>query len=191
MSGAEIVAVSMEHLIPAGALGPKAFTLDVRAYLVPHLTGMVLIDTGMEPTGEALTAALSTAGAEWSDVSDVMITHAHPDHIGALDAVRASAPQARVHAHPSEAIPGAHGLGEGDCIGSLRVIATPGHTPGHISLIDEREGVLLVGDCLGVVEGALVRAPDMFTANARTAEQSLHRLRDVRATRMLFAHGPN
>ena len=38
----------MEHVIPAGRLGPEPVKLDVRAYLVPHESGLVLVDTGMD-----------------------------------------------------------------------------------------------------------------------------------------------
>jgi glyoxylase-like metal-dependent hydrolase (beta-lactamase superfamily II) len=59
-----------------------------------------------------------------------------------------------------------------------------------VSLFEESLGVLLVGDCLGVVGGELVRAPAPFTWDAARAEQSLHRLREFRGARVLFAHGP-
>jgi hypothetical protein len=44
---AQIRTVAMEHEMPAGALGPEPVALDVRAYLVPHADGFVLVDTGM------------------------------------------------------------------------------------------------------------------------------------------------
>ena len=180
----------MEHVIPAGRLGPEPVKLDVRAYLVPHESGLVLVDTGMDPTGSALDLALAQSGASWSDVSHVVITHGHPDHTGAVDHVRQMAPGATVLAGPLEAIPDAEPLADGAVVGPLRTFATPGHTPGHLSLIDESRGVLLVGDCLGAVDGELVRAPEQFTADPVQAEQSLHRLRALRGARMLFAHGP-
>jgi glyoxylase-like metal-dependent hydrolase (beta-lactamase superfamily II) len=189
----QIICIPMEHEIPAGAMGPAPMRLDVRAYLVPHATGLVLVDTGMDPAGDAIQTALAGAGASWSDVSDVVLTHAHPDHVGALDQVKASAPNVTVHAHPSERLPGASAVDDGSRVGTLRVFATPGHTAGHISLIDNDRGALLIGDCLGVVDGQLVRAPDPFTADRETAERSLERLRDLRDLRdgrMLFAHGP-
>ena len=39
-------------------------------------------------------------------------------------------------------------LGEGDEIGGLKVIETPGHTPGHLSFWGEIERVLILGDLL-------------------------------------------
>lgn len=59
MSPIEIVTVPMEHVDTDGALRPEPATLDVRASLIPHATGMV-IDTGMDPAGVALAACLRT-----------------------------------------------------------------------------------------------------------------------------------
>lgn len=179
----------MEHLIPAGILGPDPVAVNVQAFFVPHETGLTLVDTGLDPGGEALDLALADAGALWTDVSDVVITHAHPDHVGALDHVRVAAPQARIHSNPAEGMAGTLPLWDGDTVNSLRAIATPGHTAGHLSLIDESQATLLVGDCLGVVDGQLVRAPAQFTADGEQAEASLHRLLSMRGSRMLFAHG--
>lgn len=187
---AVIVDIPMDHVVPAGILGPEPVPMSVRAYLVAHACGLTLVDTGLDPTGEALDTALASADADWSDVSDVVITHAHPDHVGALGHVRAMASGARIHAHPAEGLAGTHSLADGDAVHGLRAIATPGHTAGHLSLVDEDQGALLVGDCLGVMEGHLVRAPAVFTADAQQAEESLRRLASLRGARMLFAHGP-
>jgi glyoxylase-like metal-dependent hydrolase (beta-lactamase superfamily II) len=185
-----IRAIVMGHRIPAGALGPEPVQLDVRAYLVAHASGVILVDTGMDAGGLALDAALGEAGAAWPDVSHVLITHAHRDHVGALDHVRQAAPAAAVMASAVEGLPGLSPLADRDVIGPLRVFASPGHTPGHLSFADEERGVLLVGDCVGVVGGRLVRAPERFTADPEVAEQTLRSLLVWRGARMLFAHGP-
>jgi len=187
---ADIIAIPMELLIPAGAMGPDAVELDVRAYLVPHESGLVLVDTGMDSTGADLDVALAEAGASWSDVSHVVITHGHADHVGALSHVREAAPGARLFANPAENVAAAAPLLEGALIGTLRALATPGHTEGHMSLIDEDRGVLLVGDLLGTVGGQLARGPERFTADPERAERSLHRFDALRGMRMVFGHGP-
>ena len=79
-------------------------------------------------------------------------------------------------ASPVEGLAGLLPLADRDVIGPLRVVASPGHTPGHLSLVDEEQGVLLVGDCVGVVAGRLVRAPERFTADPGVAEQTLRSL---------------
>ncbi len=180
----------MVHVVPAGTLGPEPVTIDVRAYLVPHDTGLILVDTGMDAAGRALEEALARAGAWWDDVTEVVITHGHPDHTGGLGRVREMAPSAALLANPLDGVDGARPLQDGATAGTLRAFATPGHTAGHTSLVDESRGVLLVGDSLGVVDGALVRGPARFTADAAQAERSLERLRSLRGARMLFGHGP-
>lgn len=183
-------AIVMEHLIPAGVFGPNETTLDIRAYLVPHATGLTLVDTGMSPSGAALDQALAQAGAAWTDVSEVVITHAHPDHTGALGKVRTSAPHVRVFAHPAENLTDTQPLSDGGTVGRLKAFETPGHTPGHLCLLDEDSGAVMVGDCLMVQDGRLVRAFAQFTVDAEQAERSLHHLRRLRPSQMLFSHGP-
>ncbi|OMH24816.1 hypothetical protein BKD30_07345 [Tersicoccus phoenicis] len=185
-----IHAVVMEIAIPAGALGPDPVTVDVRAHLVPHATGLLLVDTGMDADGAALDATLDEISATWSDVSHVVITHGHPDHVGGLDHVRAVAPHARVLAHPEERVPDAEPLADQQVVGPLRAIATPGHTAEHLSFLHEDANTLFVGDCLGTVGGRVNRAPRPFTADVDQAERTLHDLLRFRDARMIFAHGP-
>jgi glyoxylase-like metal-dependent hydrolase (beta-lactamase superfamily II) len=121
--------------------------LSVDALLVHDGARLVLIDTGI---GGALQASLAKAGVSADAVTDVLITHAHPDHIGGLVTrdgksafpnakVRMSeAEWASVKAQPSLAqfvrvigpqvepfTPG------GEVAPGIRTIALPGHTPGH------------------------------------------------------------
>jgi glyoxylase-like metal-dependent hydrolase (beta-lactamase superfamily II) len=186
----DIHAVPTDIHLPAGMAGPEPMDFDVRCYVLPHSTGLVLIDTGMPETPERVGAALADLGAAWTDVTDVVLTHAHPDHTGGLDAVRRLAPGATVWGHPDDGYGGAvHPVVEGDAIRGLRIVHTPGHTPGHICLLEEGSGVLFVGDAFGNVDGHLERAPARFTADAEEAERSLRRIANLTATRMLLAHG--
>jgi glyoxylase-like metal-dependent hydrolase (beta-lactamase superfamily II) len=157
---------------------------------VSHGAGLVLLDTGMPQTPERIGEALAGAGASWSDVTDVVLTHAHPDHTGGLDAVGRLAPGAAVWGNPDDGYGGpVRPAVEGDTVRGLRVVHTPGHTPGHICLLAEDSGVLFVGDAFGSQDGHLVRAPARFTADAAEAERSLRRIAQLTASRMLLAHG--
>ena len=64
---------------------------------------------------------------------------------------------------------------EGETIRGLRVIATPGHTAGHLSLLATQDDVLLIGDLAGSQNGRLIRAPAPFTSDSAQAEHSLHK----------------
>src|SRR5262245_41999603 len=65
---------------------------------------------------------------------------------------------------------------DGATIRGLRVIATPGHTAGHLSLLATHDHVLLIGDLVGNQNGQLTRPPKPFTADPAEAERSLHKV---------------
>ena len=173
--------------LPPGTAGPGPVDADVRAFVVKDGSRVILVDTGMQADGAALDAGLASAGVSWMDVSDVALTHHHPDHIGALDHVMSSAPKASIWS--GDVVPHTTQLSDGDRVGSLRVLATPGHTPGHICLVDDNTGDVLVGDCVGTFGSDLARPPAMFTADAAGLDRSLHRLAELGGRRMYFSHG--
>jgi glyoxylase-like metal-dependent hydrolase (beta-lactamase superfamily II) len=185
--------VVQELPLPAGIVGPVEVTMDVRCFIVSHPDGLLLIDTG-PGSADPIGAALHRAGAGWDDVTDVILTHAHPDHFGGLAEVVARSPQAVVWAGardcpdiPSPEPP--RPLAEGDRVRSLQVVEAPGHTAGHICLSLE-DRILFVGDAVFSDAGALRRAPEAFTADPVQAEESLRKLARLEPERMLFAHGP-
>ena len=59
-------------------------TFDVRCYLLPHATGVLLIDTGLPGTVESIGEGLERLGANWGDVTDIVLTHKHFDHVAGL-----------------------------------------------------------------------------------------------------------
>jgi glyoxylase-like metal-dependent hydrolase (beta-lactamase superfamily II) len=78
------------------------------------------------------------------------------------------------------------------------VIATPGHTPGHISLIDVRDGTLIAGDAVSTISRTAVSGdlvwrwpfPAMSTWSKELAIDSARRLLDERPARIASGHGP-
>lgn len=88
-------------------------------------------------------------------------------------------------------------LSEGDLYGSLRVIETPGHIPGHVSFLDERDGTLYAGDAL-VSAGQLTVSgfapwyfplPNFVTWNKSVALMSARKLLDYPIQRFATGHG--
>jgi glyoxylase-like metal-dependent hydrolase (beta-lactamase superfamily II) len=183
----DVTPIVMPLQLPPGTAGPEPVDVDVRAFLIRDGGRAILVDTGMQADGADLDTALTAADVGWADVSDIVLTHHHPDHIGALAHVVSRAPDAAVWS--GDLLPQTTQVGDGDRIGPLRVLGTPGHTPGHICLVHDDTGDVFVGDCVGMFGGGLQHAPAAFTADVAEAQHSLHRLADVRGRRMYFAHG--
>jgi glyoxylase-like metal-dependent hydrolase (beta-lactamase superfamily II) len=183
----DVTAIVMPLQLPPGITDVGPGEPDVRAFLLRGTDRVILIDTGMQADGADLDTALTAAEVSWPDVTDIVLTHHHPDHVGALAHVVTRAPDAAVWS--GDVLPQTTQVGDGHRIGPLRVLATPGHTPGHICLVDEDTGDVFAGDCVGTFGGDLQQAPAAFTADPVEAKRSLHRLAGVGGRRMYFAHG--
>lgn len=196
MSVTHVEPVVTQLQVPPGMLGPDPVTIEVRCFVVVGTGGVVLVDTGPPGTGEAIGSAIARVGATWSDVTDVVLTHRHFDHVGGLAesaelasgaAVWAGADDAREI--PFEGRRTVRPLEDGDVVGDLRVLHTPGHTPGHLSLLLETASLLVIGDLVGSTDGALDFGPSAFTADSALSRQSLRRMVDLQTDRILFSHG--
>jgi glyoxylase-like metal-dependent hydrolase (beta-lactamase superfamily II) len=193
----------------------------VNEYLVAEDDGLTLIDTGLAGTHRLILARAAVLGMP---IVRIALTHAHRDHCGSLDALAAALPGVQVIASEREAplLAGNTGLregepagplrggfraaatrparlvGDGDTIGSLRVLATPGHTPGHLAFFDTRDGTLYAGDAFtttrGVATSAVVpwRYPmaGLATWNRGLDLNSARRLRHLHPARLASGHGP-
>ncbi len=194
--------------------------LPINVYLVREDDGFTLVDTGFG-AGRAILAAAQKLGAP---IQRIVLTHAHGDHVGSLDELHKALPNVPVLLSAREArlLAGDHTLDpneapaqlrgsfpaiktratdtlvEGDEVGSLRVISAPGHTPGQIALLDQRDGSLIVGDAFqtraGLAVAGIVRwlfpLPALATWHLPTALASAHRLRALAPTRLAVGHGP-
>jgi len=193
--GGAVQPVITQVEVPAGMLGADPATFEVRCFVVPRPDGVVLVDVGPPTTGKQIEAVLAQLGATWSDVSDIVLTHAHVDHIGGLVEVAKHAPRAVVRAGAGDLSEirldgrAIEPLAEADRVRDLVVLETPGHTPGHLSLLAEANSLVLVGDAVGSVGGALSFGPPAFTADPGQARASLERLARLAVGSFVFSHG--
>lgn len=99
-------------------ISDNLYTLDGmivgRVYVIQDADGLTLIDTGIAPRANHILREIQSAGFQPSDVKRILITHAHPDHVGGLHKVHA-ATGAQVWA----------GQVEADVIESKAPVATP------------------------------------------------------------------
>ena len=166
----------------------------VSAYLLYRGGEAVLVDTGVSDSAGAIEAALSEIGLGWDAVGHVVVTHKHPDHQGSLEAVLAQAPEATWYAGAGDisAIDASTDgvvVGDSESIFDLQVIETPGHTPGHISILDAIGGILVAGDALNGANGGVVGANPDFTEDMQLANASVEKLAEFDYEVILFGHG--
>ncbi len=166
----------------------------VSAYVVVRSGEAALIDTGTSGSASQVEATLGDLGLGWANLSTIVLTHHHGDHIGSLPAIMGAAPDAIAYAG-AEDIPNItsprpiSAVGDGDTVFGLEVIATPGHTPGHISILDPTASALLAGDAL-IGEGGGVAGPSaQFTADMATANESVVKLGGLEYEAIYFGHG--
>jgi len=78
------------------------------------------------------------------------------------------------------------GLGDGEAVGPFRVIATPGHTAGHVSVLWEERGLLFAGDAAANLTGV---GPHPAADDPAQARDSFRRLAERNFESAVFGHG--
>ena len=191
---------------------PLLFPVNV--FLVREDDGLTLIDTAIGGTAPAIISAAQRLGAE---IVRITLTHAHSDHIGSLDALINSLPNAelsmgteteRILSEDRAAKAGksngkgfgpleARLLNPGDRVGSLEVAAAPGHAPDQIAYLDVRDRTLIAGDAFQIRGGIAVSGtvkplfpfPAFSTTDKLLALESARALRALTPSRLAVGHG--
>jgi glyoxylase-like metal-dependent hydrolase (beta-lactamase superfamily II) len=192
------------HWAAADAFDPASRTADgrwwlrFRTFAIRYGHGPVtLVDAGIGPAGAPaeswapvpghLPDELEAAGIAPGDVTAIVLTHLHTDHIGWAMPGTTPFPQARVVVQRADVtafgtlrgndlladrdrldiIDGDTDLGPG-----VRAIATPGHTPGHQSVLVQAgdESILVTGDLL--VHAVQLLHPELDYGHDMDAEQA-------------------
>lgn len=181
----------------------------VHAWVIRHPDGALLVDTGVgldnglidewyKPRSTTLTAALGAIGLVLSDITAVVVSHLHFDHCGQqaslpaptyVQAVEFEAAQAPGYTVPDwAAIPKNRQRlvrGDQEIAEGIRLLATPGHTPGHQSVVIEAgdKRVVIAAQCAYRAEELRSGQPAASNLHDETwmnaARDSLQRLRSL------------
>jgi len=192
----------------------------VNAYLVAEDDGLTLVDTMLPRSEKQILAAAERLGAP---IVRIALTHAHGDHIGSLDALAAALPGAEVlistrdarllakdmsldPGEPQDKLRGDYRgaatrptrtVEPGERIGSLEVVAAPGHTPGQVAFLDTRDRTLYAADAYSTLGGVATTAkanwrfplPALATWHKPTALETAKALRALDPARLAPGHG--
>ena len=191
----------------------------VMAYVVRHGTGTLLFDTGFgfgnpeldayyRPRARRLPDVLAGVGIALGEIDAVVNCHLHVDHAGQ----NALFPGVPIYVQPAEWVvahttdhtilewidfEGAryqHVAGDHEPYPGIKILATPGHTPGHQSLVvDTAGGVSVLAGQAVYTAGEWAGDPDVWEGRSRAPDpaaydRSIERLRALEPTRVFFGH---
>ena len=197
---------------------PLVFPMN--CYLVQEEDGLTLVDSTMSSPADDVAAMVKQLGKQ---LRRVALTHAHGDHVGGVSGMRQRSPGVEVSiaerdapilagdktllaTEPQTAVKGYFVkvdwkpdrlLKPGDRVGSLEVVPSPGHTPGHVAFLDVRDRSLIAGDAFQTRGGIAVSGdlrplfpfPAMATWNKQVALASAVALRELRPSLLAVGHG--
>ena len=158
---------------------------EVNSYVVHAPEGDIVVDAGAEPE--------KILGATRARVAAILVTHGHADHVDALERVRRET-GAPVYMHPADAegkVRDYEPLEDGQALDvaglGIRVLHTPGHSPGSVTFVVGHDQI--VGDL--ILPGSVGRT-DIPGASWEEIEVSIRRVIPLweEETRLFTGHGP-
>jgi glyoxylase-like metal-dependent hydrolase (beta-lactamase superfamily II) len=190
----------------------------INVLLLENDDGWTLVDTGTKNSVRRIRDAITALGSGPEDLKRIFLTHQHDDHTGGLRGLLEWAPNAEAGASPHEAevisgrrekdplgnpvlrrlarnvrlptAPVVKVLREGDLVSGFRIIATPGHTLGHVSLLRDGDGLLFTADAFGSLPRKLrVGVRKALCTDPALAKRSAEKLLAEYLRTVIFAHG--
>jgi hydroxyacylglutathione hydrolase len=158
---------------------------EVNSYVVHAPEGDIVVDAGAEPE--------KILGATRAPVAAILVTHGHADHVDALEPVRRET-GAPVYMHPADAegkVSDYEPLEDGQALDvaglGIRVLHTPGHSPGSVTFVVGHDQI--VGDL--ILPGSVGRT-DIQGASWEEIEVSIRRVIPLweEETSLYTGHGP-
>ncbi|HET7578998.1 MAG TPA: MBL fold metallo-hydrolase [Bacillales bacterium] len=200
----------------------KKYIFQVNCFLLEEDNELTLIDAANPECAEII---LETANQIGKPITKMIFTHGHGDHIGALDDLKAALPDGQVMI-PEREMKILNGntqlepgepqspirrisypkslktkpdklLRDGDRVGSLLAVTSPGHSPGSMSFFHNRDGALIVGDAFQTLGGVAVSGklkprfpfPALATWNKKASLSSARKLRELLPSLLAVGHG--
>ncbi|WP_458187877.1 MBL fold metallo-hydrolase [Haladaptatus sp. NG-WS-4] len=185
--------------------------VTIRPSAVETDSGLVLLDAGFPGQLDELASAMGEHGLDLADVETLVLTHQDGDHAGgASDLVSRTGATVVAHRSDTPAIEGDEApiKSSGDRYppvpvdvqvvegvvfrteaGPMWVVETPGHTPGHVSLVLPDAGLLIAGDALTANEDGLAGPNERFTPEMDEAVDSVGKLTQFDVGQTLCYHG--
>ena len=185
-------------------------------YLVINEKELLVVDTGTSGNAKKIVAYIQKVGHQPSEVSTIILTHYHMDHAGSVKELKdLTNAKVAVHVEDADFVAGKKPypkpknvlfravssfikiepveveivLKDGDKIGNLTVVHTPGHSPGSIALLDAQRKVLFSGDTLRFDGSKVTGAPEQYTWNADKEKASIEKMSLLEFDVMLPGHG--
>jgi len=176
------------------------------AYLIADAGVGVLVDPGAADDAALGVVEAALHRAQVNLLKGIVLTHTHPDHTGGVEGVRArfssrdeDQPALYVHANEAGRLPeewapvvlqGERTLMVGDV--AVRCLLTPGHSPGHLTLLLENDGeerpeAAVVGDLAAAAGSVWVGRPE---GDVAAYLASLERIVDLAPRVVGPGHGP-
>lgn len=169
------------------ARNPGVMTyFGTNTYLIDNGGDTIVIDPGPD-CAQHVEAVLSAATGR---ISDILLSHGHGDHAGAVAQLHAAS-GARLHAAgippATDVVVADIELIDGNSVGPVKALATPGHTLDHFCFLIEDRGLIFSGDHVLTWSSSIVTARH---GNMREYMRSLQLLIDRDDDILLPGHGP-